>query len=62
MGMGDSWPAEMLHAIDFVEHEGKTTMVMRVEVLSLATGCEQTLGGYGQAFEKLDAYLASQAA
>ena len=58
--MGDM--TELQDAIDFVENEGKTTMVMRVEVSSLATGREQALGGYGQAFEKLDAYLASQAA
>ncbi len=61
-GMGDSWPGEMLVAIDFVEHEGKTTMVMRVDIGASVPGLEHALGGYGQAFEKLDAYLPTQAA
>ncbi len=62
MGMGETWPGELSTAIDFVEHEGKTTMVMRVQIAAPAEQREQALGGYGQAFEKLASYLAEQVA
>jgi uncharacterized protein YndB with AHSA1/START domain len=62
LGMGESWPGEMRNVIDFLEHEGRTTMVMRVELPASVPGREYALGGYNQAFEKLGTYLTEQAA
>ena len=60
MGMGADWPAEMLVTVDFLENDGKTTMVLRPQVASRVPGREQALGGWSQALDKLDAYLAAQ--
>jgi uncharacterized protein YndB with AHSA1/START domain len=60
-GMSDVFPEEALVTVDFVEHEGKTTLFMRQTIPALAPEREGATVGWSESFDKLDAYLATQA-
>ncbi len=62
MGMSEAFPEEALVTVDFVEHEGNTTMVIRHTIPAIAPEREGATLGWGESFEKLGAYLASQIA
>lgn len=59
-GMSEVFPEETLVTLDFVEHDGKTTMVMRHAIPAIAPEREGATMGWGESFDKLDAYLATQ--
>ena len=59
-GMSPSHPDETLVSIDFVEHAGDTTVVMRHAIPASSPEQRSAVDGWGQSFEKLDAYLATQ--
>ena len=58
VGMSEAFPEEALVTVDFVEHEGKTTIVMRQTIPAIAPEREGATVGWGESFDKLDAYLA----
>lgn len=59
-GMSEAMPEEMTVTVDFVEHAGKTTLVMRQTIPAIAPEREGATVGWGESFDKLDAYLATQ--
>jgi uncharacterized protein YndB with AHSA1/START domain len=61
VGMSDTFPEEALIVVDFVEHEGKTTLVMRQTIPAIAPEREGATVGWGESFDKLEAYLATLA-
>jgi uncharacterized protein YndB with AHSA1/START domain len=58
--MSEAFPEEALVTVDFVEHEGKTTLVMRQTIPAIAPEREGATAGWSESFDKLDAYLAAQ--
>jgi uncharacterized protein YndB with AHSA1/START domain len=60
-GMSNFFPEEATISVDFVEHDGNTTMVMRQTVPAIAPEREGAVVGWGESFEKLDAYLVTLA-
>jgi uncharacterized protein YndB with AHSA1/START domain len=55
--MSDVFPEEALVTVDFIEHDGKTTMVMRHAIPAAAPEREGAIVGWSESFEKLAAYL-----
>jgi uncharacterized protein YndB with AHSA1/START domain len=60
MGMSEAFPEEATVTVDFVEHEGYTTLFMRQSIPAIAPEREGATVGWGESFDKLDAYLATQ--
>jgi len=58
-GMNPAFPEETVVTVDFVEHEGKTTLVMRHTIPAECQG-DGAIEGWGESLDKLAEYLASQ--
>jgi uncharacterized protein YndB with AHSA1/START domain len=59
-GMSEAHPDETVVSVDFVEHDGNTTMVMRHAIPATSPEQQGATIGWGESFEKLAAYLATQ--
>jgi uncharacterized protein YndB with AHSA1/START domain len=59
-GMSDAFPDEAVVSVDFVEHGGKTTMIVRLAMSASVPEREGASMGWSQSFEKLATYLATQ--
>jgi uncharacterized protein YndB with AHSA1/START domain len=58
--MSEAHPDETVVSVDFLEHEGNTTMVMRHAIPATSPEQQGATIGWGESFEKLAAYLATQ--
>jgi uncharacterized protein YndB with AHSA1/START domain len=62
----EKWPMEMLTTVTFVEHQGRTTVTVRMSALDASPEERETFdsnhdsmrGGWGGTFDQLGAYLA----